>query len=108
MRDLAGKRNVTRAVEQAAVVAVSAPRQQTGGKIIRCVELEQLLQHAMSGIFFGSEVGEGEITDLASSVGFLQKAQRFFFSNFIQLSVRTLGITLLTIAKINEDVDRRR
>ena len=112
VRDLAGQRNVARAVEQAAVVAVGAPRQQARREIagcsIGCVELDQLLEHSVRRIFRGREVGEREIANFAPRVRFFQKAQRFFFGDFGELLGRLIRVDALAIAEVDEDIESRR
>ncbi len=89
MGDLSGERNVARSIEQAAVVAVGAPRQEARGEVvgggIGGVELKQLLEHAMGRILIGLEVGKREVAHLAPCVWLLEKAERFVLGDFGEL-----------------------
>ena len=89
VRNFTGERQVAGAVEQAAVVAIPAPRQNERGDFHDLVafgadrvEHHQLLQHPVRRKFFRGEIGEGEIADFARGSGFFQEFQN---GGFIEL-----------------------
>ena len=80
--DFAGERQIARAVEQAAVVAVATPRQNQRGDFddlvaLRAhrVEHHQFLKHPVRREFLRREVGEGEIADFLAGLGVFQEFQ---------------------------------
>ena len=77
MGNFAGERQIARAVEQTAVIAIPTPRQDERGDFddlvtlrTHRVEHHQFLQHPVRRKFIRREMGESEVADFTAGLGF--------------------------------------
>ena len=112
--DFAGERQIARAVEQAAVIAVPTPRQDERGDFhdlvafrAHGIEHHQLLQHPVRWKFIRCEVGEGEIADFPAGPGVFQEFQRLGLGELLHITLRLIRVRCPPVTEIGEGFQGR-
>jgi len=113
--DFAGEREIARAVEQAAVVAVATPRQNQRGDFhdlvafaAHRVEHHQLLKHPVRREFIRRKVGKGEVADFLAGPGVFQEFQHRRFLELALIFLRFCRVGCFPVAEVRKSFEGRR
>ena len=114
MGDFAGEREIADAIEQRAIVAVAAPRQEQSRNFDDLlafgsagVQGHQFLQHPVRWIFVWFEVGEGDVANLLAGCRVFQKSEHFGFGNCCSKAARFILLRSQPIAEVRERFQHR-